>query len=31
LTQATGANIVLFPYKGAGPSIGDAMAGHVDE
>jgi len=28
-TQRTGANLVHVPYKGAGPALADAMAGHI--
>jgi tripartite-type tricarboxylate transporter receptor subunit TctC len=30
LIQATNANILVVPYKGTGPTVTDAMAGHID-
>jgi tripartite-type tricarboxylate transporter receptor subunit TctC len=29
LTQRTGANLIHIPYKGAGPALLDAIAGHI--
>lgn len=30
LIQSTGANVLVVPYKGTGPTITDCIAGHID-